>query len=159
MTLYADDLAPGQQFPFGHYTVSEADILDYARQWDPIYIHTDPDAARDAGLGGVIASGLHTLAIYQRLAAAALWSRVAGGAGRTFDVRFRRPVPPGTTLTGHIRVDSVTPRPERGNAAVVTTSQLTCDDGEVALQISVESILPLRQGAAAATPRSGSLPA
>lgn len=147
MKLYADDLKPGQQFPFEEYTVSEAEILDYARQWDPVYIHTDPDAARDAGLGGVIASGLHTLAIYQRLAVAALWSRMAGGAGRSFDVRFCRPVLPGTTLTGHARVDSVTPRGDRGDAAVLLTAALTGDDGEAILRISVDCILPLREPA------------
>lgn len=150
MPIYADDLVPGQVFDFSRYPLSEAEIVDYARQWDPVYIHADPEAAQAGPLGGVIASGLHTLAIYQRLAVEALWSRVVGGAGRSFDVRFRRPVRPDTTVTGRAVVESVTSRPDRGDAIVVVTSELVGDDGEVVLQISVDSVLPLREKAPAA---------
>ncbi|MBB0992410.1 hypothetical protein G6009_13545 [Dietzia sp. SLG510A3-30A2] len=76
---YADDLEPGQLIPLGSYTITEEEIVTYARQWDPVFIHTDPTAAATTPLGGVIASGLHTLAIYQRLAVPAFWSRFTGG--------------------------------------------------------------------------------
>ena len=88
---YADDLEPGQQIPLGSYTITEEEIVTYARQWDPVFIHTDPTAAATTPLGGVIASGLHTLAIYQRLAVPAFWSRFTGGVGRSFEIQFRRP--------------------------------------------------------------------
>lgn len=149
MSIYADDLTPGRQFAFGHHTVSEEEILAFARQWDPIDIHTDPGAARERGLGGVIASGLHTLGVYQRFVVQALWSDVAGGVGRSFEIRFRRPVRPGATLTGRATISSVVPRPERGDAVVVIDGELRDDAGEVVLAIVNESVLPLRDGAAA----------
>ena len=93
---YADDLEPGQLIPLGSYTITEEEIVTYARQWDPVFIHTDPTAAATTPLGGVIASGLHTLAIYQRLAVPAFWSRFTGGVGRSFEIQFRRPVRPDT---------------------------------------------------------------
>lgn len=143
MSLYADDLEPGQRFDFGRYTISEAEIIDYARRWDPIFIHVDPEAAVRAGLGGVIASGLHTLAIYQRFAVEAIWSRAAGGVGRTMDISFRRPVRPGTTLTGQATIHSVAPRPGRGDAVVTIHGELA-DDQAVVLTVVNESVLPLR---------------
>ncbi len=146
MAIYADDLAPGQELRFSRHLVSEAEIIDYARQWDPIFIHIDPAAARAAGLGGVIASGLHTMAIYQRFAVEVLWSDVAGGAGRSFDIGFRRPVRPGTTLTGGATVRSVEPRPGRGDAVVLLHGELVDDDGQVVLTVENESVLPLRPG-------------
>lgn len=149
MSTYADDLAPGHRFDFGHHHVSEEEILDFARRWDPIAIHTDPEAARRQGLDGVIASGLHTLGVYQRFVVEALWSDAAGGVGRSFRIRFRRPVRPGTTLTGHATVSSVTPRPERGDALVVIDGELRDDAGEVVLELVNESVLPLREGATA----------
>jgi acyl dehydratase len=146
VSLYADDLEPGRRFDFGRYTVSEAEIVDYARRWDPIFIHVDPEAAARAGLGGVIASGLHTLAIYQRFAVETIWSQAAGGVGRTMDIGFRRPVRPGTTLTGHATVHDVTPRPARGDAVVTIHGELV-DDEAVVLTVVNESVLPLRAAA------------
>jgi acyl dehydratase len=147
MSTYADDLTPGHEFAFGHHLVSEEEILAFARQWDPIVIHTDPEAARARGLDGVIASGLHTLGVYQRFVVEALWADAAGGVGRSFEIRFRRPVRPGTTLTGRATVASVSPRPDRGDAIVVIDGELRDDAGDVVLAIVNESVLPLRGGA------------
>jgi acyl dehydratase len=143
MSLHADDLEPGRSFAFGRYTITAAEIVEYARQWDPIFIHVDPEAAARAGLGGVIASGLHTLAIYQRFVVEAIWSHAAGGVGRTMDIGFRRPVRPGTTLTGRATIHSVAPRPERGDAVVTIHGELA-DDEAVVLTVVNESVLPLR---------------
>ncbi|MEV4422389.1 MaoC/PaaZ C-terminal domain-containing protein [Patulibacter sp. NPDC049589] len=142
--LYAEDLTPGREFPFGTWTMTEADVFAYAREWDPLPIHTDPEHAASGPHGGVIASGLHTLAVYQRLAAAALWSQTSGVGGRGFQVGFRRPVKPGTTLTGKARIDRVEHRPERGRSVVWVVSQLTGDDGEVVLDITVDAIVFMR---------------
>ena len=43
--------------------MTEAEILDFARRWDPQWFHTDPQAAKSSIYGGLIASGIHTLAI------------------------------------------------------------------------------------------------
>ena len=97
--LYAEDLAVGQRFQFGSYEISEEEILRFARQYDPVSIHTDKEAAAKGPFGGLIASGFNTLAIYQRLIVEAVWTKVAGIVGRSFEVRLFRPVRPGTRLT------------------------------------------------------------
>ena len=89
--LYAEDLAVGQRFEFGSYTISEEEILRFAQQYDPVPIHIDKEAAAKGPFGGLIASGFNTLAIYQRLIVEAVWSKVAGIVGRSFDVRLFRP--------------------------------------------------------------------
>lgn len=58
---------PGQVMEAGPHPVTEAEILDFARQWDPQWFHTDPQAAAGGPFGGLIASGMHTLAIAMRL--------------------------------------------------------------------------------------------
>ncbi|MDX2358409.1 MaoC/PaaZ C-terminal domain-containing protein [Dietzia sp. PP-33] len=145
---YADDLQTGQQIQLGSYTITESEIIAYAQQWDPVFIHADPTAAAKTPLGGVIASGLHTLAIYQRLAVPAFWSHFTGGVGRSFEIYFRRPVHPGATLTGQLTVHSVIPRVERGDAKVAITAELTNDHGETVLELTNHSALPLRSAAA-----------
>lgn len=144
MTTYADDLSPGQRIELGHHTLTEGDIVDFARLWDPIAIHAEPDVAAHGPFGGVIASGLQTLAVYQRLAVEALWSGFAGGIGKGFEIRFRRPVPVDTTLTGHITVRDVAARPERGDAEVTLDAELVNQDGDVVLELTNVSVLPLR---------------
>lgn len=144
MAIYADDLHPDQRIALGQYTLTEEEMLAFARQWDPIFIHTDPEAARATPLGGVVASGLHTMAVYQRLAVEALWSDVAGGIGRSFEIQFRRPVRPGTTLSGQLTVRSVEPRSAGQDADVVIDAELTDEQDVVVLRLTNRSVLPLR---------------
>src|SRR5215813_5823420 len=98
--LYAEDLVEGQEFQLGTYILTEAEILQFAHQYDPVPIHIDPVAAAAGPFGGLIASGFNTIAIYQRLVVEAIWSKVAGIAGRSFEIRLPSPVRPGATLTG-----------------------------------------------------------
>lgn len=139
--LYAEDLTPGREFGFGTWTLSEQDIIAYARQWDPLPIHTDPEAAAKGPHGGIIASGLQTIAVYQRLVVEALWKDVPGIGGRTFQIQFRRPVKPGMTLSGKARIDRIEHRPERGNAVIYVASQLTDEAGQVVLDIAVDAVI------------------
>lgn len=144
--IHADDLTVGQEIPFGTWTLSEQDIVDYARVWDPLPMHIDPEwAATEGPFGGVIASGLQTIAIYQRLIVDALWSNAMGKAGRGFDLRFLAPVRPGTTLTGAASVVEINPRPERGDALVQLLSRLVdAADGTAVLELKADVIMGLR---------------
>jgi acyl dehydratase len=142
--IHADDLTPGQEIPFGSWTLSEQDILDYARVWDPLPMHTDPAWAATGPFGGVIASGLQTIAVYQRLIVDALWANATGKAGRGFNLKFLAPVRPGTTLTGAAEVVAVNARPERGDALVQLTSRLWDDVGTVVLELKADVIMTLR---------------
>ena len=47
--------------------VSEAEIVAFAREYDPQYFHAQPDAARASRFGSVIASGIHVMAIWRQL--------------------------------------------------------------------------------------------
>ena len=44
---YFEDYIPGSVIEGGCVTLSEDDVLDFARRFDPQYIHTDPRAAAD----------------------------------------------------------------------------------------------------------------
>ncbi|MGH7092585.1 MAG: MaoC/PaaZ C-terminal domain-containing protein, partial [Stellaceae bacterium] len=55
--LYFEDYPVGAVFEGGAIAVSEADILDFARRWDPQVMHVDKAAATAGQFGGLIASG------------------------------------------------------------------------------------------------------
>ncbi len=98
MARYYEDLIEGEQQSSRTRTVSEAELVAFARQYDPQDFHTDAEAARRSEFGGIIASGIFTMAIWRQLdheiAHDIAW--ICGVAWD--DVRFPVAVRPGDTL-------------------------------------------------------------
>lgn len=124
MTTAFEDLHAGQQFRFGAYEVTEREIVEFAREFDPQPFHLDKAAASKSLLGGVAASGWHTCAMTMRMAYDGFLADSTGvGAPGLDDVRWLRPVRPGMilgvqwTLTS-LRVSKS--RPELGLVGVAT---------------------------------------
>lgn len=74
---YFEDYVVGPTYEFGPISVSEAEIIDFGRKFDPQYIHTDPEKAALGPFGGLIASGWHTASLMMRLYADNYISSVA----------------------------------------------------------------------------------
>lgn len=96
---YLEDFREGETETVGGYSLDAPQVVEFARQWDPQPMHTDPDAARQLPAGSLIASGAHLLSITVRL----LVTRpnpVAVIAGVSWDeVRFLKPARPGDVLS------------------------------------------------------------
>ena len=45
----------------------EAELLEFARKYDPQYFHADPDEAKRSIFGGIVASGIFTMAVWRQL--------------------------------------------------------------------------------------------
>lgn len=117
--VYADELRSGEEIRLGSRFVSRDEIIEFASAWDPQWFHTDPVAASAGHHGAVIASGIHTLAILQRLSVDAFYSRWAVIAGRGFDrLRFTAPVRAGDTVSGTVRVTDVSLDETRGRVGL-----------------------------------------
>ena len=67
-TLFWEDFTVGEVHEMGKHTFTTEEIIDFAKQFDPQPIHTDPEAARASYFGGLIASGWHTCAVGMRFA-------------------------------------------------------------------------------------------
>lgn len=57
----------GQVIEAGPYELTERELLAFARDYDPQWFHTDPEAAAEGPFAGLIASGWHTCGIAMRL--------------------------------------------------------------------------------------------
>jgi acyl dehydratase len=115
---YWEDFTVGRVFEYGARTLSEADIIAFAREWDPQRFHVDADAAKRTHFGGVVASGWHTGCVMMRLMCDAYLneSSCVGSPGID-EWRFALPVRPGDTL--HYRATVLeartsASRPDRG---------------------------------------------
>ena len=135
---YFEDFHEGDVIRLGSKLVSEAEILAFAREYDPQPFHTDPVAAEASSFGGLIASGWHTASIVMRLYVDALLSDVASqGSPGIENLRWRAPVRPGDTISGEVRIVNATPsasRPDRGTLELewVVTNQ----DGTVVMTMT-----------------------
>jgi len=93
------DFHAGQVIEAGPYPVTEAEVLQFARAYDPQWFHTDPEQAAEGPFGGLIASGWHTGSIAMRLIAdAALEGSESFASPGLQYVQWPNPVRPGDSL-------------------------------------------------------------
>lgn len=57
----------GDYYISGTYEVTEEEIIEFAKKYDPQYFHTDPEKAKDSFFGGLTSSGWLTGGITMRL--------------------------------------------------------------------------------------------
>jgi acyl dehydratase len=145
---YFEDLAVGDRITTPSVEVTEADILAFAKRFDPQPMHTDPNAAISGPLRGLAASGWHTAAIVMRLIVDA---RPLGGGpvlGLGVDeVRWPNPVRPGDTITAELEVDSKTSSRSKPTHGVVRM-RITARNqkGDVVLRMFPNLWVPRRSG-------------
>ena len=143
---YYEDLSPGDRFEFSSYTVSRAEIVEFAEQYDPQPFHLDDEAAADSIFGELIASGWHTASISMRLLTDDVFVDIANLGGRGVDkLRWHRPVFPGDELSGYVEVTEKSPGEEgSGRGDVIMEVTLTNQDDERVLSYSPISIIRRR---------------
>jgi acyl dehydratase len=116
-----EDFEPGQVYELGTRTVTEDEIVAFAREWDPQPFHVDSEAAKDSVFGGLIASGWQTGAIWMRMYVDSMLGSAARGSPGIEELRWLAPVRPGDTLSGRLTVLDVSPsatRPDRGTIRI-----------------------------------------
>jgi acyl dehydratase len=134
--LHFEDFAVGDHWTLRPFCLEEDEIIEFGRKWDPQPFHTDPVAARSSPFGGLIASGIHTLAAVIRALYEDLMSGVAAVGGVGFDsLRFLGPVRPGQPLHVEIEVLECSPRrPGRGWGQVTFQHRIALETGEELLR-------------------------
>jgi acyl dehydratase len=115
---YFEDYVAGSVHEFGDFTVTEADVVDFAKRFDPQYIHTDPDSAKNGPFKGLIASGWHSGAILCRLMVDHYLSHIASlGSPGVDEMRWLHPVRPGDKLRIRTKITETRlskSKPDRG---------------------------------------------
>ena len=105
VTRYFEDFHVGEVIPVGRVSVSESDIISFARQYDPQPMHIDPNAASFTIYGGLIASGWHTVSLFMRLLVENVVAKASSlGSPGVDELRWPAPVRPGDSLTGQMEI-------------------------------------------------------
>ena len=114
---YFEEFTPGDAETTEGYQVTAEEIIDFARKWDPQPMHTDPDAALASGFGGLVASGVHLIAMTVRLLVTRPTHASVIGALGLDQFRFLHPVRPGDVVRVTIECLGARPsstKPDRG---------------------------------------------
>jgi acyl dehydratase len=143
---YFEDYISGSVFEFGSIPVSEAEIIDFAKKFDPQDIHINREKAASGPFGGLIASGWHTCGLMMRLYADNFLSSVAAIASPGVDeLRWLKPVRPGDSL--RIRVSVLDSRrsgskPDRGMVRVLV--EVLNQQQELVMSVKTMNLLRCR---------------
>ncbi len=131
---YFEDFVVGAVYEFGRITVTEAEIIAFARQFDPQAMHTDPVAASAGPTRGLIASGWHTIALMMRMYADHYLPENGLPAPGVDEVRWLQPVRPGDTLSMRVTIEETRisrSKPDRG--IIRPFSEVLNQNGDVVL--------------------------
>jgi len=119
--LFYEDLAPGRSFDLGTVTVDEAEMVAFARRFDPQWYHVDADAAKASPYGGLIASGFYTVSLFMRAYVDHVLSRAAASASPGLEeLRWSAAVYAGDVLV--VRLDVLDRRPSNARPGLGTVT-------------------------------------
>mgnify|MGYP001273489544 FL=1 len=129
---YFEDFRVGQRIKFDRYAVMQSEIVEFAKRYDPQVFHVDDSHSLTEELGGIMASGWHTTAIFMRLAVDAYLGNAAVLTSPGVDeLRWLAPVRAGDMISGEAIVEEArlsVSKPDRG---ILTTGVRLWNQQEV----------------------------
>jgi len=132
---HLEDYAVGQGFETDPLTVTEEDIIAFAKSFDPQPFHTSRDTAEGTFFGELVASGWHTAALTMRLLVSSGPGPEWGFIGRAIDkMEWPRPVRPGDQLRLKVEVTAVKPSRSRPELGMVQTQWTTLNQHDQPVQ-------------------------
>jgi acyl dehydratase len=101
-------------------TITEKDIIEFGRKFDPQVFHTDPVKAKETVYGGLIASRWHTCSVFMRLFVENYLAGPASlGSPGVDELRWLKPVRPGDMLRLRVKVHKVKPSKSKPDLGVL----------------------------------------
>lgn len=134
-----DDVTVGETIDCGTNTASREDVLSFGREFDPLPMHSDPEAAADSPFGGLIASGIHTFALTQPGVVEHFYGDSDLVAAKHIqDVRLPAPVRPGDTL--HVELEILDTEVAANGRGIVTTRRTATVDGDLVFEMRNQTV-------------------
>ena len=140
-----EDYHEGAVYEYGDVSVTDDEIIAFARDFDPQPFHVDLAYARTGPFGGLVASGFHTNALFMRLFADHFLSHVASLGSPGFDeLRWTVPVRSGDQLRLRTTILASRPsasKPDRG--LVRTRGEMLVGD-DIVMSLIITNFLRCR---------------
>lgn len=143
--IYFDDIRVGESFSFGPYRVTEQEMLEFNRKWDPLPIHIDPAAACAKGHLGITASGQYTLCVKQIFLNQACWCNAIIGALGFDEVRFPHPVYVDDELSATVECTDKRASKSKPDRGIVTMFMRVYNQQDVTVLSYIDTVMFARR--------------
>jgi acyl dehydratase len=144
---YFEDYVAGSVHEFGPIVVEEAEVIAFARRFDPQPFHIDPEAAAQSMFKGLIASGWHTGGMTMRLCVDHYLSKVASlGSPGLEELRWLKPVRPGDALSVRVTILEAKRSRSKPDRGIITSFIETLNqNGEVVMSLKAANFMLCRE--------------
>lgn len=144
---FFEDLQVGEFRSSRSREVTQQEILDFARQYDPQWFHSDAELAKDSVFGELVASGIHVLAMWRQLDHE-INSDIDYVCGIGWDeLRLKRAIRAGDVIHVTSEITELRPsktRKDRGTA--MTRYAVVLEDGTEAVTFTSINLVYTREG-------------
>ena len=138
--MYFEEFEAGTQFNIDNVVIDKNDMIDFAKKYDYIPLHTDEEYAKKTMFGNLIAPGVMSfMAVWAKY----LETDLAGEqllAGKSTKIEWVKPVYAGDVLNATCTVSKLTKRNEK-NGLVELTFEVFNQKGDLVLTDVTEMIV------------------
>ncbi len=142
--MYFDDLALGMTVETAPAVIEKEKMLAFAREYDPVPLHTDEEYAKTTPFGRLIAPGVMSfLAVWAKYLEVDFFGEELL-AGKSTKIEWLKPVFAGDALTGRAAVTKLVRRNEKNGLAEISF-EVRNQRGELVLTSVTEAIVKSRK--------------
>ena len=141
--MYFDDIRLGMAVETAPAVIEKEKMLDFAREYDNIPLHTDEEYAKSTPFGGLIAPGVMSfMSVWAKYLEVDFFGKELL-AGKSTKIEWLRPVYADDVLTANATVTNLTKRSAR-NGIVEVSFDVYNQNGELVLKDVTEAIVKCR---------------
>lgn len=142
--MYFYELKIGMTVDIEPATIEKEKMLDFAKNYDNIPLHTDEEYAKNTPFGKLIAPGVMSfMSVWAKYLEVDFFGEELL-AGKSTKIEWVKPVFADDVLTGKATITSLTPRNEK-NGIVEVTIQAHNQNGELVLTSVTEAIVKIKK--------------
>ena len=142
--MYFDDIKLGTRVDILPVTIEKERMIEFAKVYDPIPLHTDEEYAKKTRFGGLIAPGVMSFM--------SVWANYIENdfisdeliAGKSTKIEWFKPVYAGDTLKGILTVSDMQKR-NQYNGIVTLSIDIYNQKGELVMNNVTESIVKCKE--------------
>ena len=139
------DFKEGNEYDLGPVTLSEEEVIDFAKHYDPLEFHIDRQAAEKSVFGRIVASGPHLFNWYYRNRWVPIVKDSVLAGLEINHWKLHAPVLPGKPYTAKLSILSIHKNPAKKRQVIVWKVVMK-NESEVTVQELEMTVLHLIKG-------------
>lgn len=143
--MYFNELKVGMSVETPPAVIEKEKMMDFARLYDNIPLHTDEEYAKTTPFGALIAPGVMTfMSVWVKFLEVGFFKGDEFLAGKSTKIEWLKPVYAGDVLTGKATITALTRRNAK-NGIVEVTVEAYNQKGDLVLTDVTEAIVKIKQ--------------